>query len=352
MTTEADLQTMIEVDRKLRLLEQLPGYVLELDNDGVVKSLNRVHPDMSKESFVGSPHWKHLPNASCREYVKVKFHRFLESETDQSFEVTGLPEGTWYRVWYRRIDPWMITMVAIDITEQKQYEQDLVQRNLELARSNEDLSQYAYVASHDLQEPLRTITSYLDIVQEELEGEVEGEVLEYMEFVVSAASKMRELIQGLLQYSRVDSEGEVEVVDIQTNLVALKRMWKHHPLDITVEDLPPILGNPTQVRQIFENLIANSIRYRKENTRAQVRIYHANTNEGHHEIVVSDQGKGIDPQYHHMIFQLFKRLHRSKDGTGIGLALVKKIMDRLGGEVWVESEEGQGADFHLTFPSP
>lgn len=355
-TPSVNLDKYFTIDRKLKMLEQLPGYLMELDNEGVLINLNRVHPDLdaSEEDFVRRPHWDGVESEKHRKLIEDRFRCFLKTEDQEPFEFRGVPEGKWYRMWYRRVDPWSVAAIAIDITKQKEYEQEIVERNLELARSNEDLSQFAYVASHDLQEPLRTITSYLDIIREELGDDLEEELAEYMGFVAEASGRMKELIQGLLRYSRVETRGaSMEALDLNSNLAMTTKMFRSHPVEFEVDKMPTVVGDPTQVRQVFENLISNSIRYRKPGTEAHVHLRYIGLQEGMHEFAVKDDGIGIDPEYHEMIFHIFKRLHTRQEyeGTGIGLALVRRIIDRHGGKVWVNSALGEGAEFHFTLPA-
>lgn len=355
-TPSVNLDKYFTIDRKLKMLEQLPGYIMEMDNEGVIVNLNRVHPrlEASEDDFTRRKHWEDLDSEKDRKLVREKFQAFLETEDKEPFEFRGLPSGSWYRMWYRRVDPWTIAGIAIEITKQKQYEQEIVERNLELARSNEDLSQFAHVASHDLQEPLRTITSYLDIIRDELGGGLDDELSEYMGFVAEASARMKELIQGLLRYSRVETMGaSMEAIDLNVKLAMTIRIFRSHPVEFRVDRLPTVVGDPTQVRQVFENLISNSIRYRKPGTDAQVHIKYVGLQDGMHEFVVKDDGIGIDPEYHEMIFQIFKRLHtrHEYEGTGIGLALVRRIIDRHNGQVWVESAPGEGSEFHFTLPA-
>lgn len=347
------MDALFQIERRLRMLEHLPGYIVVLDNEGTITEINRMSPAYAGMDFVGRKQWEMgLPEAADR--IHARWLQFLhEDEGDHPVDVPGLPEGSWYRLWYTRLDPWTVLCTIIDVTDVKVYEQELVERNLELARSNEDLSQFAYAASHDLQEPLRTITSYLNILVEDLGPQLSDEMAEYIRFITQASLRMKELIEGLLRYARVESQGEpMGEVDLNEAVTSTIKLFRSHPVHFEVDPLPKVMGDKTQIRQVFENLINNSIRYRKPGTAAQVHIRHLGTTDGFHEFVVEDDGIGIAPEYHEMIFQIFKRLHTRQeyDGTGIGLALVRRIVDRHGGRVWVRSAEGDGADFHFTLP--
>ncbi|MCU4743351.1 ATP-binding protein [Natronoglomus mannanivorans] len=238
--------------------------------------------------------------------------------------------------------------VARDITDRKTYE-----RRLE--ESNERLEQFAYAASHDLQEPLRMISSYLQLIESRADDELTEETEEFLEFAVDGAERMRDMIDGLLAYSRVETQGEPfepidlnEVVaDVRDNLDV---RFTESDADVEVGELPPVLGDENQLHQVFQNLLSNAIEYSGDEP-PQVRIS-AERNGSMWEVSVQDEGIGIEPDEQDLIFEVFQRLHSQDDyeGSGIGLALCERIVERHGGEIWVNSEPGMGSTFTFTLP--
>jgi light-regulated signal transduction histidine kinase (bacteriophytochrome) len=227
----------------------------------------------------------------------------------------------------------------------------------ELARSNAELEQFAYVASHDLQEPLRMVTSYLQLLERKYQNQLDANAERFITYAVDGARRMQHLINDLLNYSRVTSRGQAIVkVDFQTifdqAIANLKFSIQESGAIITHDPLPIVKGDPSQLTQVLQNLIGNAIKFRTE---APVKIHlGAKQTEEHDQWLfsVSDNGIGIEPQYGERIFVIFQRLHgRSKyPGTGIGLAICKKIIERHGGKIWVESQPDQGSTFYFTIP--
>jgi light-regulated signal transduction histidine kinase (bacteriophytochrome) len=223
----------------------------------------------------------------------------------------------------------------------------------ELQRSNEELEQFAYVASHDLQEPLRSIGSYCQLLQRRYKGKLDKDADEFIGFAVDGAKRMQVLINDLLKYSRVGTRGKAfEPTDcnllIRETISNLRQAIEDQSAEVTVDELPTVEGDAVQIGQLFQNLIANAIKFRGD---APPKV-HVSAQAENGEIVLSvkDNGIGIDPRHADRIFQIFQRLHeRGKyPGTGIGLAVCKKIVTRHAGRIWVESVPGQGSDFRFT----
>jgi len=251
---------------------------------------------------------------------------------------------------------------ARDISALKQLEQVLREskllekRTAELARSNAELEQFAYIASHDLQEPLRMITSYLQIIEEDYKGKLDEDADEYIGFAVDGAKRMQTLINDLLKYSRVGTKGKSFVpISTETTLSeALDNMQvtiDETQAVITHDQLPTVLGDDAQLTQVFQNLLSNAIKFRG-NSAPQI---HVGVEQTPKEWVFSvrDNGIGIDMKYAERIFTIFQRLHARGEypGTGIGLAVVKKIVERHGGRIWVESPPESGSTFYFTLPT-
>ncbi|SDK84337.1 sensor histidine kinase [Natronorubrum texcoconense] len=225
-----------------------------------------------------------------------------------------------------------------------------------LEESNRSLEQFAYAASHDLQEPLRMVSSYLQLIEQRYGGELDQDADEFLEFAIDGADRMSAMIDGLLEYSRVDSEGDpLEPMDLNTvledALTDLMVMIEEHDADIRVEPLPRVEGDPDQLRQLFQNLLSNAIEYNGTGT-PEIRIG-AERVGSRWRLSVSDDGIGIDPGDQERIFEIFQRLHSHEEhaGTGIGLALCKRIVERHDGRIWVESEPGEGATFTFSLPA-
>lgn len=233
--------------------------------------------------------------------------------------------------------------------------QGFQQREADLSRSNEDLQQFAYVASHDLHEPLRVITSYTQLLAKRYKGKLDKDADEYIGFAVDGAKRMQGLIQDLLAYSRVGTKGkELAPTDceavLSTTLRSLALAISESGAQITHDPLPTVRGDPGQLGQLFQNLIDNAIKYRNGKG---PEVHVSCTRQASEWLFgVKDNGIGIDPQYADRVFIIFQRLHTRDEyeGTGIGLAVCKKIVERHGGKIWVDSEPGHGSTFYFTLP--
>jgi PAS domain S-box-containing protein len=243
--------------------------------------------------------------------------------------------------------------VSIDVSEQKSAERELAEKARALACSNADLQQFAYVASHDLQEPLRTISGFASLIEQRCDLGRAG--AEYLSFIVAAAERMRAVVDAFLTYSRGVSNEPEPVAPVPMDSVS---QWVRMNLDrlihetravITTDELPVVEGHQEQLVQVLQNLIANAIKYR----RAEPPRLHIGARKGETEWVfaVRDNGIGFRPEYAERIFGLFKRLHGQEiPGSGIGLALCRRIIEQHGGRIWAESQEGVGSVFYFTLP--
>ena len=244
---------------------------------------------------------------------------------------------------------------ARDITELKESEKVLKLRLDELARSNSELEQFAYVSSHDLQEPLRMIASYLQLLDRKYKGKLDAKADKYINFSVDGATRMQNLIDDLLAFSRVTTQAkELEPTDLEAvykeTLYNLELSIKENDAVISHDHLPIVLADKTQISQVFQNLIGNAIKFKSTN-RPKINIS-VKEEDNQWLFAVQDNGIGIDPEHSDRIFEVFKRLHKKRDypGTGIGLAICKKIIERHGGQIWVKSELGKGSIFYFTIP--
>jgi light-regulated signal transduction histidine kinase (bacteriophytochrome) len=232
-------------------------------------------------------------------------------------------------------------------------EQRVEERTAELSRSNDELRQFAYIASHDLQEPLRTVASYTQLLEKRYRSQLEGDALEFMGYIVEGVHRMHALLNDMLNYSRA-SEKQQEVrkpvdtaVVLQGAIRNLEAAIRDSGAQISADSLPVVYGDRAQLVQVMQNLIGNAIKYRSSEP---PRICVSAVQDGRFwQISVKDNGIGIDPQYSERVFGIFKRLHgKEVPGTGMGLAICKKIVERHGGRIWVESVPGRGCAFHFT----
>ncbi len=242
--------------------------------------------------------------------------------------------------------------ISRDISERKKAELELTQKSLELARSNSELEQFAYVASHDLQEPLRMVTSYVQLLSNRYKDKLDQDANDFIAFAVDGSNRMRTLIMDLLQYSRVNRIKPFEWIDLNVELKDilknLESSIKENNAIIKCDALPQIHGDLVLIGQLFQNLIANAIKFKGEK-KPEIHISGKKVN-NEFLFSIKDNGIGIQKEYSDKIFVIFQRLHTKEKypGTGIGLAICKKIVDRHGGKIWVESEFGKGSTFYFT----
>jgi PAS domain S-box-containing protein len=242
-----------------------------------------------------------------------------------------------------------LSVIARDITERKRAEN-------ELRRANQDLEQFAYSASHDLQEPLRTIKIYSELLADRLGTAVEGETAEFLDFLRCAATRMELLVRDLLAYTQVTRlDAQPEETDanqaLTETLANLGSAIAESGATVTRDKLPVVRVHGTHLRQLFQNLVGNAMKYRSEDRTPTVHIG-AERQDGHWVFTVRDNGIGIPAEFKEQIFGLFTRLHNTDRyaGTGIGLAICQRIVERYHGRIWVESEPGRGSEFRFTIP--
>ncbi|MGA2043413.1 MAG: ATP-binding protein [Roseiarcus sp.] len=248
----------------------------------------------------------------------------------------------------------LVTAAIRDITKRRNADAYLLHKVEELNRSNEELAQFAYVASHDLQEPLRMVASYTELLARRYKGRLDADADEFMAFALDGARRMQQLIKDLLTYSRVASnQRQLRETSSQGALTHalhnLRAAIKDAAANVTSGPMPEVLADETQLAQVFQNLIGNAIKYHRGGS-PTVHVSAVRDGPREWKLSVRDNGLGIAPEYFEKIFGMFQRLHHRDDfsGTGIGLAVCKKIIEQHGGKIWVDSEPGRGSNFQFT----
>jgi PAS domain S-box-containing protein len=375
------LESLGQSSRRLAAIVDSSGdAILSKTLDGVVTSWNTAAQRMfgyTEQEMIGAPMLKLFPPDRMDEEYGI-LARIRAGERIEHFETVRVrKDGTLLQV-SATISPIKdaagriigASKIVRDITQQKQAEESLnrlnqsLQRqsleieeaNRELKRSNDDLAQFASVVSHDLREPLRMVSSFVQLLEQRLKGRLDAETTEMIGFTISGARKMKKLIDDLLDYCKVGStqiklletDSAQILKEVLLNLrVAIAEAGAH----VTHDPLPVLAADPVQLTQLFQNLIANAIKFRGPSPPC---IHISAQSRGQSwEFAVSDNGIGIDKKHSERIFMIFQRLHRTEQyaGTGIGLAVCKKIVERHGGRIWLESESGSGSTFRFTIAS-
>jgi len=325
------------------------------------------HGRSTRERLLGTTMSESYPGIETTEIYRLLGECMREGRQHQLITEFTFPDGsTGYFQLRMQPVPDGVLILSFDITDQKRaelavrdmnliLEQEVTRRTEELRARNEELEQIAYIAAHDLQEPLRTIRSHVDIVVEDAGDRLDGEARTSLEFVTEAADRMRALVTALLDFSRLGRTGEVEPValsDVLRGALAdLERAVRESRAAIEHGELPAVSGYPDELRLLFQNLLSNALKFRKPD--APPRIAISATQEPDRWVIsVRDEGIGFDPKYRDRIFNIFQRLHgrRAYEGTGIGLAHCKKIVALHGGQIWCDSVPGEGSTFSFSLP--
>jgi PAS domain S-box-containing protein len=354
MLLEAHLQTSIQgilavdsaghailINRRFGELWNLPPHLLEGKDDAkMLECASKQVKDPAEFARKVAYLYEHK-DETCRDEVEFADGRCLDRYSSPL--VNG--EGTYCgRIWYHS-----------DITERKRAEEKLRLTSADLERSNKELEQFAYAASHDLQEPLRMVSSYTQLLARRYKGQLDADAQEFIAFAVDGANRMQRLINDLLAYSRVGTRGKPsEPVDcaaaLDQALVNLEAAIAGSGAVVTHDPLPTVTANRSQIVQLFQNLIGNALKF---HLAEPPRVHLSAVQQGNEWLFrIRDDGIGIDPQYAGRIFNLFERLHTREEypGTGIGLAICKKIVERHAGRIWVESQLAKGSTFCFTIP--
>lgn len=347
---------------KQNILESIEDGFFTINKNWIVTYWNRAAERMlhtAKQDIVDQNLWDVFEDAvDLPSYTN--YHRAMHQKINVDFEDYYPPLDKWFDI-SAYPSPDGISVFFKDITERKkasekleQLNAELKQRADELAASNAELEQFAYVASHDLQEPLRMVTSFLTQLDKKYSDKLDEKANEYIHFAVDGAQRMRQIILDLLNYSRLNKDqAKRKKVDLNKLLDDARSLERSHITDteaeITSEKLPTMKVNPGAIKQVFQNLLNNAIKYHRSGVPPKIKI-RAEELDTHWKFSFSDNGIGINEEFKDTIFQIFQRLHTRDhySGTGIGLAISKKIIERHEGEIWVESEEGKGSTFYFT----
>jgi len=355
-------------EEQSELLELTYDAVMVRDlEDGTIRFWNRGAQELygySKEEAIGR---------KSHELLKTQFPTALE-EIEKEAPAIGHWEGELIQTtkdnrkltvdsrWRFKADKKgrLSSILETDITERKLAEATILRNNevrlLELERSNEELQQFAYVCSHDLQEPLRVVSNFSQLLKNRYKGKLDDKADQFIEFIIDGSQRMHKLINDLLVFSRVQTQGQVakEVSCVQAVDMALKNLLmaiKDTDATINCGDLPIVEGDASQLMQLLQNRLGNAIKF-KSPAPPNINIS-ADRDGPNWQFAVSDNGVGLDMRYADRIFVIFQRLHTSQshEGSGLGLAVCKKIVQRHGGRIWVESKPGAGSTFYFTMPA-
>ena len=348
------------------LVDSAPDAIVLIGADGIVNSCNSATEQMcgfTCEELEGH-FFSDLPILDPEDMplAATAFSHILHGQDIEDFPMKfKRRDGTiyWMDIKAKVLEADGVTtgtlILGRDITERMRIDAELRQRTKALELSNQELEQFAYVASHDLQEPLRMVASYVQLLARRYKGKLDRDADDFISYAVDGTNRMQKMINDLLAYSRVGTRGkdmhstDCEVI-LHETLANLQVTLKENNARVTHDPLPTVIADSSQLSQLFQNLIGNAVKFHGEK-RPHVHIS-AKQEEDHWVISVKDNGIGIDEQYHNRIFVIFQRLHARQvySGTGIGLAICKKIVERHGGRIWVESQIGMGATFYFTIP--
>jgi PAS domain S-box-containing protein len=363
-TIDSHMITVQESEQKYKaLMDHNPDMVFSLDDEGKIQEINSVVTRIlgyETDEVIGQHFTPFIEPEDLEKTIKY-FGQAIRGIAN-NFEILLMAKDKNPLLFSITLFP-IITNKEIkgvygigkDITQVKLAEATLIEYSKKLEQSNKDLQQFAYIASHDLQEPLRMVTSYLQLLEKRYKTSLDQDAHEFIDFAVDGAKRMQKLIRDLLNYSRINTQGnEFKAVDSQEIfeqvLDNLEFKIKEKDVEISSDPLPVVHGDETQLIQLLQNLIANSIKF---NDKKKCSIHISAEKRALNWIFsVRDNGIGIPKQYEERIFTIFQRLHTRDEyeGTGIGLAICKRIVERHGGTIWFESREGEGSTFNFTVP--
>jgi PAS domain S-box-containing protein len=352
--------------RYRNLLEAAPDPMVVVNRSGVIVLLNvqaEVRFGYRRDELVGQPVKNIIPEGFAERLIADGTRtaaEALEQQIGTGIELSGRrKDGSEFPIEImlsplESAEGILVTAAIRDISVRKAAEKHLAQKVDELKRSNEELGQFAYIASHDLQEPLRMVASYTQLLSRRYKGKLDSDADDFIAFAVDGASRMQHLIRDLLAYSRVGTEGRglLETSSgeaLDQAVINLRSAIEECGALVTHDPLPSVLADRMQLTQLFQNLVGNAIKYQRPGT-PEVHVSAAMDRDRKWIFSVKDNGLGIEAKYTERIFGMFQRLHKREEfeGTGIGLAICKKIVERHDGTISVESEPGRGSTFRFS----
>ena len=352
-------------EQEIRLIaDNVPAFLAYVDKDGIFRFVNRSYEErygILRQEIIGR-HLRSVIGEHVYESIKGEVDSALSGERvayEKSIQFRP-GETRWVSVNYipdadEAGNIRGFYTLGIDTTDRKQAEKELKHLADELARSNADLEQFAYVASHDLEAPLRVISGFVKLLAKRYKGKLDDKAEEFIAHTIDGAQRMEMLIRDLLEYSKVQLKGMV-LKPTDCNLLVEKSLKNLHTAIeesvamVTYGSLPTVMADASQLSRVFQNLIGNALKFRGEDV-PKVHIS-AEKKENEWFFSVRDNGMGINPNQAERIFLIFQRLHTEEEysGTGLGLSICKRIVERHGGRIWVESEPGKGSTFFFTLP--
>jgi len=360
----SDIELIKAYEEKNEILESIGDGFYAIDKNWNVTYWN-FHAEAlllkKREEMIGENLWDHFP-AAMKLAFYAQYNLALTSGKPAHFEEYFPPLSAWFEVSAYPSSSGLSVFFK-DITERKHIEQQLKELNENLLRqakelevSNKELEQFAYVASHDLQEPLRMITGFLALIEKKYSEVLDDRGKKYIYYAIDGAKRMRQIILDLLEFSRLSNmEEEIEQVDLneilKEVLVLNRKVISEKKAKLIFEELPTLKAVKVSMLLLFQNLVSNGLKYQREETRPIISI-EAQEVGNFWQFVVRDNGIGIDQNYFDKIFVIFQRLNRKEEfeGTGMGLAICKKIVESMGGKIWVESIKNEGTTFYFTLP--
>ena len=359
---KAEISVIEILEDRNTILESIGDAFFAVDDNWTVTYWNNMAEKVlgkQKQEMLNQNLWDIFSDSVGSESYK-NYHKAIATNTAIHFEDYYPPLSKWYEVSAYPAASGLAVYFK-DITERKisdsrlkELNENLQLQTKELATSNAELEQFAYVASHDLQEPLRMVTSFLSQIERKYSDILDDKGKQYINFAVDGAKRMRQIILDLLEFSRVgtleDNIDDIPMDKLLNEIILLyRKQIEESKAEILFGDLPVIHSYKTPLRQVLTNLISNSLKYHKSGVAPKITIS-CTESLTHWQFSINDNGIGINPEYFDKIFIIFQRLHNKEDfpGTGMGLALAKKIVENLGGAIWVESVEGRGTTFYFT----
>jgi PAS domain S-box-containing protein len=358
----AEENSLKALKEKKAILESISDAFFAVDNNWIITYWNKEAEailDKPKAEVLGKNLWEVYPDVVDSVFYKKYHMAIAEGQAihfeakydtlDMWLEISAYPSTGGLSVYFKNVNNRKKTEQQM----QKMYNELSVQTK-QLASINAELEQFAYVASHDLQEPLRMVSSFLMQLDKNYKEQLDERAKQYIHFAVDGAQRMRQIILDLLEYSRIGRvEQKKEVIDLNDIVKELQVLYRAQieevNAEITTADLPKVYSSKAPIRQVFHNLFSNAIKYKDKNRPLQINI---GVSEAEEQWIfsISDNGIGIHEEYHKKVFVIFQRLHSKGEypGTGMGLTICKKIVENMGGKIWVDSKEGQGSTFYFT----